>query len=36
MQDDIMEKRFNTQLQKKFAMIDKTTLQLKERMENIF
>jgi len=34
MQDDIMEKRFNTQLQKKFAMIDKTTLQLKERMES--
>jgi len=34
MQDDIMEKRFNTQLQKKFAMIDKTTLLLKERMES--
>ena len=29
-----MEKRFNTQLQKKFAMIDKTTLLLKERMES--
>ena len=34
MQDDYMEKRFNSLLQKKFTMLEKNTEQLKNRVES--